>query len=80
MLLLVPSGCVERKPDGSWEIDKNLRRESVTHGPFVEIIDSCEYVIWEGGMSHKGNCKHYRKHYEELIRTCCNYSSIDWVY
>ena len=72
LFVLVPSGCVERKTDGSWEIDKNLKKESVTHRPFVEVIDSCEYVIWGHGMAHKGDCKRCRKHYEELIRTYCN--------
>ena len=37
----------------------------------VVIIDSCEYLRWDYGLSHKGNCKYCaerrRKEYEALM-------------
>lgn len=72
LFVLVLNSCgVEKEPDGSWKTDRS-RIESATESPFVEIIDSCEYVIWGRGMAHKGDCKRCRKHYEELIRTYCD--------
>ena len=50
-------GCAERKADGSWEIDREHKAQSVSRRPYIEVIDSCEYVIWGHGMAHKGNCR-----------------------
>lgn len=57
LLALILSSCAERKSDGSWEIDREYKAETVSRRPYIEIIDSCEYVIWGRGMAHKGNCK-----------------------
>jgi len=54
---LILFGCAERKADGSWEIDREYKTRSVSRRPHIEVIDSCEYVIWNYGMAHKGNCK-----------------------
>jgi len=54
---LILFGCAERKADGSWEIDREHKAQSVARRPYIEVIDSCEYVIWGRGMAHKGNCK-----------------------
>lgn len=56
-LVVILSSCEKRNSDGYWEIDKNLRATGVTKKPLVEVIDSCEYIIWRGGMAHKGNCR-----------------------
>ncbi len=54
---LILFGCAERKADGSWEIDREYKTRSVARRPHIEVIDSCEYVVWNCGMAHKGNCK-----------------------
>lgn len=42
-----------------------------TSKPHVIVIDSCEYISWGYGMSHKGNCKfcqqRRQKEYEAFL-------------
>jgi hypothetical protein len=65
-LAFVMCGCVSKNQDGS--IKLNTGNSS---NPQVIIIDSCEYIHWNYGLSHKGNCKfcaERHKKEQELIR------------
>lgn len=48
------------------------KTDSGLGSPHSTVIDSCEYITWGNGLSHKGNCKYCaerrRKEQEELIR------------
>ena len=48
--------CTQRKPDGSIVIDET-HSSTMTLNPRLEIIDSCEYLFYDRGVTHKGNCK-----------------------
>jgi hypothetical protein len=41
------------------------------HDAHLYNIDSCEYIVWTGGLAHKGNCRFCKerrqKELEELI-------------
>ena len=53
---LILFGCAERKADGSVLLKE--RDITIADNPYIEVIDSCEYVIWGTSMmAHKGNCK-----------------------
>ena len=55
--IVILSSCKQRNSDGSWSLNEKPRNSTVTQGPYVEVIDSCEYIIWGYGMAHKGNCR-----------------------
>ena len=49
-------GCAKRNPDGSILLKE--RKNNMADNPYVEVIDSCEYIVWGTSMmAHKGNCK-----------------------
>lgn len=64
LMTIMIIGCVERNPDGSISSEKSISM-------ITNTIDSCEYITWGYGMSHKGNCKYCaerrKKELEELI-------------
>ena len=39
--------------------------DQVTGKCHVVVIDSCEYIKWNYGMSHKGNCKFCKQRREK---------------
>ena len=52
---LTLTGCADRNPDGSILLKE---KEQCGRYPYVEVIDSCEYIVWGTSMmAHKGNCK-----------------------
>ena len=48
---LIMVGCVEKDFNG------NIAVNTGGYSPKILIIDSCEYVKWGYGLSHKGNCR-----------------------
>ena len=67
-LAFVMCGCnTPMNEDGSVKLNT-----SNANSPQVVIIDSCEYIHWGYGLTHKGNCKfcaeRRNKEQEELIR------------
>lgn len=70
--LLVSSCCSDQPPQRPSNLVAILRESGDTawYGR-TYLIDSCEY-IYAKGLTHKGNCKNCRKHYEEIIRTYCD--------
>lgn len=68
-LAFVMCGCIPTNEDGSLKLNTGG-----FNGSRVVIIDSCEYISYNGGygLAHKGNCKfcaeRRKKEQEELIR------------
>lgn len=66
-LALVMCGCVQENEDGSIKLNTGNG-----NNPEVIVIDSCEYIRWGHGLTHKGNCKYcqerYKEEQEQLIR------------
>ena len=59
-----------RNLDGSYKV--SYKESSVAPStPRVIVIDSCEYILWNYGLTHKGNCKYCaerrRKEYEAFL-------------
>lgn len=50
-LITLMAGCAQRDSNGHITINTGA------NNPNVSIIDSCEYVGWGYGLSHKGNCR-----------------------
>lgn len=50
MMLCV--SCAPKNEDGSIRLDSKNAND-----PHVVVIDSCEYIKWGYGLTHKGNCK-----------------------
>lgn len=67
--------CTSRRSDGSIATippkDSYLR-----NNPRVDVIDSCEYVLWGHGLAHKGNCKfckeRRKKEFYEMVDVLFN--------
>ena len=66
-LAFVMCGCTPTNEDGSIKLDTGNM-----NNPHIVIVDSCEYIRWNYGFTHKGNCKYCAerrmKEQEELIR------------
>ena len=53
---LILFGCAKRNPDGSILLKEGKINKA--DNPYIEVIDSCEYILWGTSMmAHKGNCK-----------------------
>ena len=67
VLTFVICGCTPTNEDGSLKLDTGNM-----NNPHIVIVDSCEYIRWNYGFTHKGNCKYCaerrKKEQEELIR------------
>ena len=48
--------CTDRDSNGSIKV-KPVKDNYLLDNPRVDIIDSCEYILWGHGLAHKGNCK-----------------------
>ena len=63
---LMMVGCTEKDSNGHIVINTG----SITN-PEVLIIDSCEYLKWDYGLAHKGNCsfckERRQKEMKELV-------------
>lgn len=66
-LAFVMCGCAQKNEDGSLKLNTGN-----ANNPHIIIVDSCEYIRWNYGFTHKGNCKfcaeRRKKEQEELIR------------
>ena len=54
---LVMAGCIEKKDNGEPILSDYYGEHSVDN-PYLQVLDSCEYICWNGRMAHKGNCKY----------------------
>lgn len=59
-----------KNPDGSLKV-RYSDKGNYGSTPLVIVIDSCEYISWGYGLTHKGNCKfceeRRRKEYEAFL-------------
>ena len=51
---LMMVGCMKTKEDGEPILSDYYREHSVEN-PFIQVLDSCEYICWTNRMAHKGN-------------------------
>ena len=70
LIAVIMAGCIEKKDNGEPILSDYYNEHSVDN-PYLQVLDSCEYICWNGRMSHKGNCKFCKerrqKELEELI-------------
>lgn len=63
-------GCMKRKDNGEPIVSDYYRQHSVDN-PYLQVLDSCEYIRWNSAMAHKGNCRFCKerrqKELEELV-------------
>ena len=60
LLAVIMAGCVKKKENGEPIISDYYKQHSVDN-PYLQVLDSCEYICWNGRMAHKGNCKYCAK-------------------
>ena len=53
---LMMVGCVKTKENGEPIVSDYYRQHSVEN-PYIQVLDSCEYICWNYRMAHKGNCR-----------------------
>ena len=63
-LMLV--GCMKTKEDGEPIISDYYNQHSVDN-PYIQVLDSCEYICWRSRMSHKGNCRFCEERRQEEL-------------
>ena len=68
---LMMVGCEKQNSDGSYVLEKNPDNTNIGNNPVLIVIDTCEYISWSYGLSHKGNCRFCKerrqKELEELV-------------
>ena len=47
---------MKTKEDGEPILSDYYRQHSVEN-PYIQVLDSCEYICWNNRMAHKGNCR-----------------------
>ena len=62
--MMIVSGCTKRDADGSVAIKE---RTTTFDNPYMCVVDSCEYLKWGHGVTHKGNCKFCKERKEKEI-------------
>jgi len=61
-------GCDEKNDDASIVLDRYYRERSINN-PYLETIDSCEYIIWHNNkMTHKGNCRFCKERRQKELK------------
>ena len=67
---LMMVGCMKTKENGE-PILSDYYNEHSPENPYLQVLDSCEYICWNYGIAHKGNCRFCKerrqKELEELV-------------
>ena len=56
LLTAMAVSCDNKNADGTWNVEYS-NSPGMCSNPTVIVIDSCEYIKWGYGLTHKGNCK-----------------------
>lgn len=56
LVTLMMVGCMKTKENGE-PIVSDYFDQHTTENPYLQVLDSCEYICWRSRMSHKGNCR-----------------------
>ena len=81
LVFIAVIACTSRDSNGSIET-RPSRNSYLGANPRVDIIDSCEYIIWGHGLAHKGNCKfckeRRKKEFYEMVDVLVNVNE-EWT-
>ncbi len=55
---LIMVGCGMKTKENGEPIVSDYYRQHSIDNPFIQVLDSCEYILWNNRMAHKGNCKY----------------------
>ena len=56
-------GCVEKDSNGHIAINTGN-----AINPKILVIDSCEYISWSYGLTHKGNCRFCKERRQKELK------------
>ena len=69
---LIVVGCVKTKENGEPIINYYDQNQHSVNNPFIQVLDSYEYICWHDRMAHKGNCRFCKerrqKELEKLLK------------
>lgn len=68
---LMMVGCVKTNDKGEIIVD-NCGNQSDIDNPYIQMLDSCEYICWHSRMAHKGNCKFCEKRRQKEMKELLN--------
>lgn len=71
LITIVMVGCVKTNDKGEIIVD-DYRGQSSIDNPYIQILDSCEYICWHSRMAHKGNCKFCEKRRQKEMKDLLN--------
>lgn len=67
---LMMTGCLKTNDNEEPIVSDYYNQHSIDN-PYNQVLDSCEYILWNSRMAHKGNCRFCKerrqKELEELI-------------
>lgn len=61
---LMVVGCMKTKENG----EPILYREYSLENPYIQVLDSCEYICWNSRMAHKGNCRFCKERRQKELK------------
>lgn len=67
LLAVIMAGCIEKKDNGEPIVSDYYKQHSVDN-PYLQVLDSCEYICWNGRMAHKGNCRFCKERRQKELK------------
>jgi len=64
---LMMVGCVKTKDNGEPIVSDYYNQHSVDN-PYIQVLDSCEYICWDCRMTHKGNCRFCKERRQKELK------------
>jgi hypothetical protein len=64
---LIMVGCIETKENGEPILSDYYNEHSVDN-PYLQVLDSCEYICWHSRMAHKGNCRFCKERRQKELK------------
>lgn len=64
---LMMVGCMKTKENGE-PIISDYRNQHTIDNPYLQVLDSCEYICWNSRMSHKGNCRFCKERRQKELK------------
>lgn len=61
LISLMMVGCCDKTTN-------NIPIGGGLHDAHLYDIDSCEYIVWAGGLAHKGNCRFCKERRQKELK------------
>ena len=67
LITMMMVGCMKTKENGE-PIVSNYYKEHSVDNPYIQVLDSCEYIRWHSEIAHKGNCRFCKERRQKELK------------